>query len=171
MNLLLKKSEKYKGYSLDIDHINESISIVDRKKNVICKVSLDEIIVNIVDSFDYYINKRKEPRVPLAIKIKYIDEDGKGHEGITSTLGGGGLFIESPAPLHPGSNVQLEFVLPDKEGGDIKAEGRVVWNRPNFERIINFPGMGIQFTNISDREKKNLVKFVNSVKKWRGGYK
>ena len=50
---------------------------------------------------------------PLAVKVHCRASDGTTFEGLTGGIGGGGFFIESSAPLKQGTELSLEFSLPD----------------------------------------------------------
>lgn len=66
-----------------------------------------------------------------------------------TTLGAGGLFIETEAPLAPRTLVRVRFRLPG--GSAIHAiDGRVTWqHRPADARAgdVRPAGMGIEFTD------------------------
>lgn len=65
-----------------------------------------------------------------------------------TTLGAGGLFLETEEPLAPGTVLKLRFRLPrDPELFEI--EGRVAWQTrcEPPEAGKRTPGMGIEFTD------------------------
>jgi uncharacterized protein (TIGR02266 family) len=65
-----------------------------------------------------------------------------------TTLGAGGLFVETDEPLPVGASLKLRFRLP--AGGDVhEIEGRVVWRQPpdSGGSTLRAPGMGIEFTD------------------------
>jgi uncharacterized protein (TIGR02266 family) len=63
-----------------------------------------------------------------------------------TTLGAGGVFIETESPQPPGSRLALRFRLP---GGALEHQiaGRVVWRRRPSDPGQHAPGMGIEFTD------------------------
>ncbi len=65
-----------------------------------------------------------------------------------TTLGAGGLFIETADPLPEGNVLKVRFRLPDREQLH-EIEARVAWvRRPDRpQESIRSPGMGIEFTN------------------------
>jgi uncharacterized protein (TIGR02266 family) len=65
---------------------------------------------------------------------------------IATTLGAGGLFIQTDDPLPKGTQLAMRFQLP---GGDRIHEivGRVVWNKQPEANDGHASGMGIQFTD------------------------
>jgi uncharacterized protein (TIGR02266 family) len=74
------------------------------------------------------------------------------HSGLhcdpATTLGAGGLFIETESPLGEGTHLKLRFQLP---GSQLSHEiaGRVVWAVGSGETGSTTPGMGIEFTDRS----------------------
>ena len=81
------------------------------------------------------------------MNVEYAAPDGARVDPAT-TLGAGGLFIETEDPLDEGSQVKLYFAL--RPGGrTFEIEGRVVWCRRPSDPHGHANGMGIEFT---DRE-------------------
>ena len=72
-----------------------------------------------------------------------------------TTLGAGGLFIETDAPLAVGTPLRLRFRLPG--GSTLHAiDGRVTWqHRPDAARAGDTRpgGMGVEFTDASASAK------------------
>ena len=86
---------------------------------------------------------RRFRRRTLRVMVEYICEAGLCCDPAT-TLGAGGLFIETEAPLREGARLKLLFRLPASEILH-EIEGRVVWaRRPGAS---GSPGMGIEFTD------------------------
>ncbi len=107
--------------------------------------------------------RRKFLRVPLSILIRYRSKNNKEKEAFTGTIGGGGLFIESPDPLDVDEDIFMEFYLPgvDKK---MSLRGRVVWKRDRY--IGEYPpGMGIKFISISPKDRKILNEVINDILK------
>jgi Tfp pilus assembly protein PilZ len=82
-------------------------------------------------------------------------------------IGGGGLFIEQLDPLPEGSETSLEFSLPASKNM-ITARAKVAWIRKKFVQKLNYPGMGLQFITISERDRAELIHFVNMFNQQRG---
>ncbi len=88
---------------------------------------------------------RRFRRRTVRIEVEYVSEMGTRTETAT-TLGAGGLFIESESPPKPGSLLELRFRLPC--GGTChEIKGRVVWTHRPGDPGRHSPGMGIQFTD------------------------
>ena len=90
---------------------------------------------------------RRYRRRTVRVSVEFAAPDGIRTETAT-TLGAGGLFIESEEPLPEGSQLKLRFALSD-EGQVFEIEGRVVWCHRPSDRDGHGSGMGIEFT---DRE-------------------
>ena len=91
-------------------------------------------------------SSRRFRRSTVRILVDYVAHDGVRCDYAT-TLGAGGLFIETEAPCPPDTQLKLRFRLADDL--DIhEIEGRVVWLRRLEEGgKPHAPGMGIQFTD------------------------
>jgi type IV pilus assembly protein PilZ len=110
---------------------------------------------------------RSHPRAPLAVKVRYTTPEGGQFDSLTSGIGTGGLFIESSAPLSPGTELSIEFALPDHPWEKHKAKAKVAWTRNKIERHIMFPGMGVQFVEIDEKARKDLGELIGSLNRSR----
>jgi uncharacterized protein (TIGR02266 family) len=106
--------------------------------------------------------KRNYPRAQLAIRVQYGGPNGRLKEGFTSILGGGGLFVETVHPLPVGSQLVLELVL-STQPEPIRIMGKVVWVRPEFGPKGVAPGMGIQFDQILEKDRQNIISLVTNL--------
>ncbi|HXV36049.1 MAG TPA: PilZ domain-containing protein [Myxococcota bacterium] len=70
---------------------------------------------------------RRYRRRTVRIQVEYLFDTDLRRESAT-TLGAGGLFIESDAPLAPGSLLKLPFQLAAGRALH-EIEGRVVWSK------------------------------------------
>lgn len=91
-------------------------------------------------------SSRRFRRRTVRLLVDYLAPDGVRCEYAT-TLGAGGLFIETEEPVRVDSLVKLRFRLSEQH--DLhEIEGRVVWvRRMNEGGRPHAPGMGIQFTD------------------------
>ena len=88
---------------------------------------------------------RRHRRLTVRVTVDYADASGPCRE-IATTLGAGGLFIETETPASRGSVLKLCFRL--AEGGAAhEIEGRVVWSRRPCDVGSYSAGMGISFTD------------------------
>jgi len=77
--------------------------------------------------------------------VEYLSDAGLSADPAT-TLGAGGLFIETDTPLPEGSVLKLRFRLPRSQDTH-SIEGRVVWRHRATDPGSYAPGMGIEFTD------------------------
>jgi uncharacterized protein (TIGR02266 family) len=95
--------------------------------------------------------------------VRYVTQDQERFDGVTCEIGGGGIFIETYLPPQLGAALELELILPDDPTAPINAQGKVAWIRPKEERYIFFPGMGVQFTEISETGRERLLTLVKTL--------
>lgn len=101
-------------------------------------------------------DKRKEERVKKQIKSEVTSEDLISYSS-TVDLSKGGIFISTPEPLKSGSEVTLSINSP--EGESIEVKGLVRWLRED-EVAEGKTGMGIEFLNISETDKKKIEDII-----------
>ena len=91
---------------------------------------------------------RRFRRLTVRIEVEYESPDDGLLREFATTLGAGGLFIESERPLARKSLIKLVFALPGRDRTHA-IEGRVVWaTHPAAPgEVQRTPGMGIQFTD------------------------
>jgi Tfp pilus assembly protein PilZ len=77
------------------------------------------------------------------------------------------LFIESSSPLAMGTELSLEFTLPDRPLEKLRAKAKVAWVRNKPERYLLFPGMGVQFVDIDSNVQDLLVGLVEALNRSR----
>ena len=87
--------------------------------------------------------RRRFRRRTVRVLVEYLSDAGLCRETAT-TLGAGGLFIESEQPLPKGTALKLSFALP---GSDVRhfLEGTVAWAHMPSDPESGSPGMGIAF--------------------------
>ena len=165
MRLPVTASDNHQGKVLDVDTDQETITVWDINGELLGTVSWDSIIdwVRSSGEVDGARHVRAHPRAPLAVKVHYKTPEGKQFDGLTGGIGGGGLFIESSMPLPVGSELSVEFSLPDRPYEHIRAKGKVCWVRSKPDRFTLYPGMGIQFTDIDQKAREHLMELVQSL--------
>ena len=89
--------------------------------------------------------KRRYRRRTVRVLVEYVSDAGLCVDPAT-TLGAGGLFIETDSPLFEHSVLKMRFRLP---GGETihEIEGHVVWRRHPRDPGSYSPGMGIEFSD------------------------
>ncbi|HMU53568.1 MAG TPA: PilZ domain-containing protein [Nitrospira sp.] len=157
------------GATLEIDADQESILLHDQHGELLGTLTWQEIIERIMatDDAHRFAHARVHARAPLAVKVRYTTPEGKQYDSLTGGIGGGGLFIESSTPLAPGTELAVEFSLPDRPWAKHKAKAKVAWTRNKPERFLLFPGMGVQFTDIDDQARTELVELVAALNRSR----
>lgn len=89
--------------------------------------------------------KRRYRRRTVRVMVDYQSDAGLASDPAT-TLGAGGLFIETENPLPPGSRLKMRFHLPGSSDTH-EIEGRVCWRKQPDDVGHHSPGMGIEFTD------------------------
>jgi Tfp pilus assembly protein PilZ len=102
---------------------------------------------------------RRYRRRTIRIVVEYLCDAGTRSETAT-TLGAGGLFIESDTPPSEGTILKLRFRV-SPEGVQHELEGRVVWSRGIAAGHVGTPGMGIEFTD--RRAVKELAEDLEAI--------
>lgn len=91
--------------------------------------------------------KRRFRRRTVRVLVDY-SAGGEVRCEYATTLGAGGMFIESEAPLAAGTHLKVRFRLTGGDGNVHEIEGRVVWaQQVEAEAPHRAPGMGISFTD------------------------
>jgi uncharacterized protein (TIGR02266 family) len=152
----------YEGHALEMDVRQEAILLRGTKGQLLGALPWSGVIDRILAADDdaQFAHSRAHPRAPLAVKVRYTTPDGKQFDSLTGGIGGGGLFIESSTPLAPGTELSVEFALPDRPWERLKAKAKVAWTRNKPERYLLFPGMGVQFIDIDPNSQQQLVELV-----------
>jgi uncharacterized protein (TIGR02266 family) len=159
----------HQGKTLIIDPDRETIDVLDASGQLLGDVPWGTVIEQVLDgeSQDRFAHCRAHPRAPLAVKVHCTAPDGTTFDGLTGGIGGGGLFIESSSPLKQGTELSLEFSLPDKPYEQLRAKAKVAWVRSKPERYLLFPGMGVQFVDIDKKTQDLLVEMVDALNRSR----
>ncbi len=169
MRFPVLSTASHQGKSLEVDCDRETFTLFGSVGEPLGTLSwawlIDRILSN--HELDESAHARAYPRAPLAIKVTCRTTEGQRFESLTGGIGGGGFFIETSSPLSPGSELELEFALPDQPQQPITAKATVVWRRTKIERVLMFPGMGIQFTDIADEARSQIVTLVEALNRGR----
>ena len=101
--------------------------------------------------------RRKHVRVAVCNKV-YVTHNGKASELCTVNVSAGGMYIETKEPFPVGSKLVISFSL--KAESHLNLKGVVA----NIQRDIGKlpPGMGIEFKEVRDDERKILTDFLKS---------
>ncbi|MEM6955551.1 MAG: TIGR02266 family protein [Myxococcota bacterium] len=105
-------------------------------------------------------NRRTAERVNVAVEVG-VYSDSNFYTGFTEDVSEGGLFVATYELLPIGTEMELEFGLPG--GAEFKLTGVVRWLRdPILSDDGPFPGMGVQFINLTPDDKVLIQEFVQS---------
>lgn len=170
MKMLVKKSVRHQGEAIELDSELETMTLLNQTGEQQGTLSCEQV----VDFIQNYVEEarfkqvRNYPRSRLAVQIQYRPFNRRSFQSVTGEIGGGGVFIETGTPAHVGEELRMELVLPDNPTLPINATGKVTWVRPQLEHYMFFPGMGVQFTDISEEARVRLVELVKSLAQARG---
>ena len=165
MKIRILASELHRGKELDLDCEQETMTLLGEDGRPLGHASWDAIadFIRSAGEQEGPRHVRAYPRAPLAVKVKCRTSEGKRFDGLTGGIGGGGLFIESSLPLPVGSELTVEFTLPDRPLEMITAKCKVAWVRPKPDRFTLYPGMGVQFTDIPQAARDRVMDLVKSL--------
>jgi type IV pilus assembly protein PilZ len=169
MKFSVTTTEGHEGKVLEMNANQEVVMLHSATGALLGTLSWRMVIEQVLVSSDdaRFAHVRSYPRAPLAVKVRYTTPEGKQFESLTGGIGAGGLFIESSTPLAPGTELSIEFALPDRPWEKHKAMAKVAWTRNRPERHLLFPGMGVQFTHIDDKAREELVELVDALNRSR----
>ena len=87
----------------------------------------------------------------------------KRHVGVTSSVGLGGVYIETKDLFKIGDELWLQFYMPGEEQV-VEAVGKVSWlsNKPNPSERLGGPGMGISFNRLNERGFRLIDSYVTT---------
>lgn len=167
MRLPVIATVPHKGKALELDCEREIITVRGLKGEKLGTVTWASIIeqAHSEQESERLPDTRNEPRLSLVLKVRYSPFGGKCLESRAGGIGGGGIFIESTAPLPVGTDLAVEFALPDRPSEWMQAKGTVAWVCPKSDQYTFSPGMGVRFADISAEARGRVVQFVNSMKR------
>jgi len=167
MKLPVVVTKAHQGKSLELDTKRETIALLGSDGQTLGTVSWGAIIdyINFSQQQAHPDEARTQPRVSLTAKVRYLASDGSQIESRATGVGGGGLFIESIAPMAIGTELTVSFSLPDRSAEWLEAKGKVAWVCPKADQYTFFPGMGVRFTAVAPDTRTRMLEFVSSLKK------
>ncbi|TAJ11044.1 MAG: hypothetical protein EPO61_00170 [Nitrospirae bacterium] len=167
LTLPVTVTEAHRGKTLDVDCAQETIILRDPAGEPLGTVTWQAVIEQICAATIQRPPEqmRAQPRVSFLSKVRYGTPGSRPAESRATGIGGGGLFIESTAPLPVGTDLELEFTLPERPAQWLKARGIVVWVCPKADQYTFSPGMGIRFTKIADEARGLVLALVESLRR------
>jgi CheY-like chemotaxis protein len=110
------------------------------------------------------IRVRQTPRVPVDFEAKAcLADSNEFHDCRAKDLSEKGIFLVCDRPAPMGSEVKVEFRLPDRHQTAIACEGVVVRVVPPQKGDTVKPGAGIELTGLNDRQRAALTAYIQSV--------
>ncbi len=106
--------------------------------------------------------RRRFKRIPLKAAIEYKQKFVRGqqwHKGKIINLSAEGIFMTAEEIFTIGEVlVTRVYLLP--QPGIIEVEARVAWTADKDIQAQDYPGMGIEFINISSQQQRQILEFV-----------
>jgi type IV pilus assembly protein PilZ len=166
MRLPVNATKMHKGKTLEVDHEQETITLLDPSGQRLGTVTWESVIEHIRASTGKVapVHARAHPRASLLIRVRYRSLSGQQIEGRASGIGGGGLYLESTAPLPVGSELAIQFALPEHPNEWLEAKATVAWVCPKADQYTFFPGMGVRFVEIATETRERVLDLVRSLK-------
>lgn len=104
--------------------------------------------------------KRKDPRIPVKLKVK-LKKAGFEGEYYTANVSRGGVFVETNNPFPLEDMFEVELFLSENE--KLTCNGKVVWISYSSEKSIYLAGMGLKFEDISLKDREQLGRFLGEI--------
>jgi type IV pilus assembly protein PilZ len=107
-------------------------------------------------------DRREHERVLVSFEVDYRCDDTFLFAYITD-LSAMGIFVQTPNPHAPGTQLNLSF-KPPGGGVPIDVEGRVIWvnrPRPDSPESRN-PGMGVQFLDLTPAQREQIMGLIRT---------
>ena len=103
------------------------------------------------DNVNYHEDGAKEIRLKVVYRstTNFVND-------YTANISIGGCFLSTQQPFSMGETVELAMILPT--GQNINATGIVRWVSNDGQ----FPGVGVQFTLLSERDKRMIERIVST---------
>jgi uncharacterized protein (TIGR02266 family) len=157
----------HRGKALELDCEHETVTVRGLKGEKLGTVTWRAVIEQAGSAQEPQRSPetRDQPRVSLVLKVRYTTPTGKCMEGRAGGIGGGGMFIESTAPVAVGTELMLDFALPDRPGEWMGAKATVSWVCPKPDQYTFSPGMGVRFVELSAETRARILDFVNTHKR------
>lgn len=168
MRLPVLTSEGYQGTTLVLDIERETLSVLARDGSELGSVPWAEVI-------DFAVRKThgavagdgSERMIPLALKVRYQAGGTVSGEGLTAEFGGGGFFLETGTPLPIGTELAVEFALPDHPQQKITTKALVVRVRKKPERQLFLPGMEVRFIDLAETDRQQVSTLITALERTR----
>ena len=164
MKYPVSSSLRHRGKVVELDAAREMVTLLGINGEPIGSLSWDFVIDQILAHRKPPVQQevRSEPRILLSFRVRYDTPEGHRFESRAGGISGGGLFIESQAPLPVGTKLAMEFSLPEKTMEWLSAKGIVAWVCPKADQYTFSPGMGVRFTEVTSEIRERILELVKS---------
>lgn len=167
MRLPVKMTVGYEGATLVLDNTRELLSVISPDGELLGTVSWASVIELVQSRQDGDDRGAVQGMVPLALKVHYHAAGALSGEGLTAEFGGGGFFLETGTPLPVGTELTVEFALPDQPHQRHMSKAKVVWVRHKPERHLFLPGMEVQFVDLPETIHRQVRDLVSALQRAR----
>ncbi|TVQ80395.1 MAG: hypothetical protein EA369_02615 [Bradymonadales bacterium] len=103
--------------------------------------------------------KRRYLRKDISIPVRFF-WDSEERSCLSTTVGEGGMYVQSLLPPAIGSRLKLRFELP--ELGEIEVTGEVRHSLQNNYGSLP-AGFGVQFLDLKEQDRQKILSFVASL--------
>ena len=109
------------------------------------------------------MERRKHPRVSVRLPLEYWETDDACHGGLVENLSEMGMLIYSIRNIPIGAQLSIRvFFIKGYELDGFQARARIVWSEDCFEENRKAYHYGLEFTGISQEDRRKLVGLLNS---------
>lgn len=105
--------------------------------------------------------RRRMQRLALKVPVDYSAVDSFFTE-FSSNINEGGMFVETENPAEPGTQVQLEFRLPERST-PLRVNGRVAWTSDG--KSGSPAGIGIEFQDLPSETRRTIDRLVRRLRR------
>ncbi len=108
--------------------------------------------------------RRRFKRLGMDINVYYRKSEGEPeknplYSGLAGNISGAGLFLRGINVLPVGTKIDLDIVIAETNKS-ISLKAMVIWIADKQLQPEFFPGMGIQFLDISQKTQEKLLSFI-----------
>ncbi len=106
-------------------------------------------------STEFFEERRRWRRADVNLPVQYVLEQ-ELTSGYIKDIGGGGIKLQTSAPVPDGSYLILQFAFGEKNNSVI-VKGKPTWSKKNGEHYET----GIEFTDIPGEARNNIADYAN----------
>ncbi len=107
---------------------------------------------------DQWAERRRAPRIVLKTEVSFSSESNF-YTGFADNISEGGIFIATYHPAELGTQMEIEFSLPDSNE-PIKVQAEVRWAREQDAGEDASPGLGLRFLDLDENDRQRIDTFA-----------